>query len=135
MRQHHPRHRLQRPLHPRDTGGAGHPLDHQFLCCDLHIVSGLPNRLDQGFRRGDPPHLGTLDKATELVAQLESAIEKLEGAINHTASGDILSHAKHFRDEVIPAMNVVRSIADKLETIVPDDIWPLPTYQEMLFIK
>ncbi|MBA4016657.1 MAG: glutamine synthetase type III [Pirellula sp.] len=84
---------------------------------------------------GKNPHLGTLDKATELVAQLESAIDKLEGAINHTASGDILAHAKHFRDEVIPAMNVVRSIADKLETIVPDDIWPLPTYQEMLFIK
>jgi glutamine synthetase len=84
---------------------------------------------------GKSPHLGTLDKATELVAQLESAIDKLEGAINHHASGDVLAHAKHFRDEVIPAMNVVRSIADKLETIIPDDIWPLPTYQEMLFIK
>jgi glutamine synthetase len=84
---------------------------------------------------GKTPHLGTLDKATEIVAQMESAIDKLEGAINHKASGDSLAHAKHFRDEVIPAMNVVRSIADKLETIVPDDIWPLPTYHEMLFIK
>lgn len=84
---------------------------------------------------GKNPHLGTLEKLTELVAQLESSIEKLEGAINHKASGDLLSHAKHFRDEVIPAMNVVRQIADKLEAIVPDDIWPLPTYHEMLFIK
>jgi glutamine synthetase len=72
---------------------------------------------------------------TELVAQLESAIEKLEGAISHKASGDLLSHARHFRDEVIPAMNVCRQIADKLEAIVPDDIWPLPTYEEILFIK
>jgi len=84
---------------------------------------------------GKNPHLGTLDKATELVAQMESAIDKLEGAINHKSSGDLLSHAKHFRDEVIPAMNVVRQIADKLEGLVPDDIWPLPTYHEMLFIK
>jgi glutamine synthetase len=84
---------------------------------------------------GKNPHLGSLDKLTELVAQLESAIDKLEGAINHKSSGDSLSHAKHFRDEVIPAMNVVRSIADKLESVVPDDIWPLPTYHEMLFIK
>jgi glutamine synthetase len=84
---------------------------------------------------GKNPHLGTLDKVTDLVAQLESASEKLEGAINHKSGGDLLSHAKHYRDEVIPAMNVVRSIADKLETITPDDIWPLPTYHEMLFIK
>jgi len=84
---------------------------------------------------GKNPHLGTLEKLTDMVAQLESASEKLEGAINHKSGGDLLSHAKHYRDEVIPAMNVVRSIADKLETITPDDIWPLPTYHEMLFIK
>jgi glutamine synthetase len=29
----------------------------------------------------------------------------------------------------------VREIADSLESIVADDIWPLPKYQEMLFIK
>ena len=32
-------------------------------------------------------------------------------------------------------MNAVRSAGDKLETLVSDDLWPLPTYQEMLFIK
>ena len=84
---------------------------------------------------GKNPHLGTLDKVTDMVAQLEGAVEKLEGAINHKSGGDLLSHAKHYRDEVIPAMNVVRAIADKLEAITPDDVWPLPTYHEMLFIK
>ena len=29
----------------------------------------------------------------------------------------------------------VREAADKLEGLVADDLWPLPTYQEMLFIK
>jgi glutamine synthetase len=29
----------------------------------------------------------------------------------------------------------VRQHADGLETLVADDLWPLPTYQEMLFIK
>jgi glutamine synthetase len=32
-------------------------------------------------------------------------------------------------------MASVREVADKLECLVSDDIWPLPTYQEMLFIK
>lgn len=38
-------------------------------------------------------------------------------------------------DKVIPAMLKVRTCADVLEDIVADDLWPLPTYQEMLFIK
>jgi glutamine synthetase len=39
------------------------------------------------------------------------------------------------RDTVIPAMEAVRAVADKLERIVADDLWPLPKYSEMLFIK
>ena len=46
-----------------------------------------------------------------------------------------MAHAKHSRDAIIPAMNTVRAAGDKLEGIVADDLWPLPTYQEMLFIK
>jgi glutamine synthetase len=36
---------------------------------------------------------------------------------------------------VIPAMEAARAVADKLERIVADDLWPLPKYSEMLFIK
>ena len=43
--------------------------------------------------------------------------------------------AKHMREAVLPAMAEVRKVADKLEGIIPDDLWPLPTYREMLFIK
>jgi glutamine synthetase len=35
----------------------------------------------------------------------------------------------------LPAMADTRKAADKLESIVADDLWPLPTYREMLFIK
>jgi glutamine synthetase len=34
-----------------------------------------------------------------------------------------------------PAIAAVREVVDELETVVADDYWPLPTYQEMLFIK
>ncbi len=84
---------------------------------------------------GKNPHLGTLDSLTTLVADLENAIAKLEHALDHKSSGDLLSHAKHYRDEVIPAMVGVRGVADKLEGILADDAWPLPKYSEMLFIK
>jgi glutamine synthetase len=84
---------------------------------------------------GKTPHMGTLESLTDLVAQLEKNIVALEGSIEHHANGDVMAHAKHFERDVIPAMKAVRDIADKLETIVADDLWPLPTYREMLFIK
>jgi len=56
-------------------------------------------------------------------------------ATDHIGGGDALSHSKHSRDSILPAMKAVRDLADKLETIVADDLWPLPTYREMLFIK
>jgi len=39
------------------------------------------------------------------------------------------------RDTVIPAMAAVRESSDKLEKVVADDLWPLPKYSEILFIK
>ena len=35
----------------------------------------------------------------------------------------------------LPAMAAVRSVADRLEKVVPDDFWPLPSYRDMLFVK
>jgi glutamine synthetase len=32
-------------------------------------------------------------------------------------------------------MNALREAGDSLECVVPHDVWPLPTYREMLFIK
>jgi len=45
------------------------------------------------------------------------------------------AHAKNMRDTVIPAMVELRKQGDKLEGVVADDLWPLPTYREMLFIR
>jgi glutamine synthetase len=39
------------------------------------------------------------------------------------------------RDQVVPAMSDVRAAADRLEKLVADDLWPLPKYSEILFIK
>ena len=38
-------------------------------------------------------------------------------------------------DYMVPAMNEVRDVVDRLERIVPDDLWPVPTYRDMLFVK
>ena len=79
--------------------------------------------------------VGMLKTVTELTGELEKSIAALESSMSHHAGGDLAAEAKHFQSEVLPAMLAVRTVADKLETVVADDLWPLPTYREMLFIK
>jgi len=77
----------------------------------------------------------TLDKLTELVKDLQDNTSLLSKALSHHGASDLEAEAKHFCDDVLPAMVDVRKSADELEAWVADDLWPLPTYQEMLFIK
>jgi glutamine synthetase len=84
---------------------------------------------------GKTPSTGLLDQVLESTSALETGIEALEGALAHEGDDDLLAHAKHYRDRVIPAMSQVREAVDALECVISDDLWPLPTYQEMLFIK
>jgi len=84
---------------------------------------------------GREPDLSSLDVVTERTQKLEKAIAHLDAVVNHRIPGCVLDHAVHYRDQVIPAMQEVRTICDAMESIISDDLWPLPTYQEMLFIK
>jgi glutamine synthetase len=83
---------------------------------------------------GQPVHMGTLEKLTKLVGEFESRIEALEKAMPH-GGHDVHAEARHFHGVVVPAMLALRETADQMESILPDDLWPLPTYREMLFIK
>ena len=76
-----------------------------------------------------------LKSISSTIGDLQKGIEKLDKALHHHGNGDVMAHAKHMRDAVLPAMLNVRKAADKLETVVADDLWPLPTYREMLFIR
>jgi glutamine synthetase len=72
-----------------------------------------------------------------LVKELHFAQLKLEDANldeNHPDSSP-QKEALYMRDTVILAMEDVRDVADRLEKLVADDLWPLPKYSEMLFIK
>ena len=74
---------------------------------------------------------GLVDEFVETIFALES----VNADENHPEDDHGLDGAKYIQGTVIPAMNAVRDVADKLEKIVPDDLWPLPKYSEILFIK
>ncbi len=77
-----------------------------------------------------------LKKVNSLITDLQNGIDDLEIA-KDKASGMAKAdkQAEAYRDAVIPAMNSVRAAADELETLVDADLWPLPTYAEMLFMR
>ncbi len=84
---------------------------------------------------GYAPDSDTLDKVIGLTRGFQKSIASLEDAMGHNGAKSPLEEAKHFCHDVLPAMQEVRKYADELEAVVADDLWPLPTYQEMLFIK
>jgi glutamine synthetase len=77
----------------------------------------------------------TFGTLVSTINEFTGAIKTLEKALNHHAEGEPFDHAKHAREHIFSALATVRDSGDKLEAIVADDLWPLPTYREMLFIK
>ncbi len=77
-----------------------------------------------------------VEEVEPLVKEFQFAIVKLEDAnLSDNQPDGAMKWATYMRDTVIPAMDDVRDVADRLEKLVADDLWPLPKYSEMLFIK
>jgi glutamine synthetase len=77
---------------------------------------------------------GIIDEVAPLVGDFHKAIVGLE-LVNQDPGLEGHELALYMRDKVIPAMELVRTLADTLEKLVADDLWPLPKYSEILFIK
>ncbi len=74
------------------------------------------------------------EKVSRLADQLVDAIDALEHAQHKAhAAGSVQAEARVFCDDVIPAQGALREVADQLETLVDDELWPLPKYRELLF--
>ncbi len=76
-----------------------------------------------------------LQEVSTLLAQFKKDIVALENAASDATnfSGSSYDHAVMYRDIVITKMNELRLVADKLETIVDEEMWPFPTYSELLY--
>jgi glutamine synthetase len=83
---------------------------------------------------GLEPDLAPLTGVTDTVAALRTALAGLKDALAADAGHSSLDEATHAKEALLPAMTAVRVAADALEEVVSDDLWPLPTYQEMLFV-
>jgi glutamine synthetase len=80
----------------------------------------------------------------EVAGEIEPVIKEMHFALRGLEDANLAENqddatppkwARYVHDRVIPAMEDVREVSDRLEKLVADDLWPLPKYSEMLFIK
>jgi glutamine synthetase len=74
------------------------------------------------------------EKVSALADTLVERIEALEHAQHamHEATS-VQAEARAVVESVIPAQAALREVVDEIETVVADDLWPLPKYRELLF--
>ena len=76
-----------------------------------------------------------LTEVSALTASLKKNVAVLEETVEKAANahGDTYEQAALFRFDVFEKMEALREDADKLETIVDEELWPMPTYGDLLF--
>lgn len=77
----------------------------------------------------------TLDEVDAILARLQHAMHALEEAMLMPENLTVEQQCSYIVGSLIPVMNELRAEVDALEHVCSDEYWPLPTYQEMLFIR
>ena len=76
-----------------------------------------------------------LDKITRSINQLHTSVDEIKSKVAKGAEiEDLVKKGKFFSDNIFDLLESARIPADQIESILPDDLWPLPKYSEMLFI-
>ncbi|MEO0868569.1 MAG: glutamine synthetase III [Cyanobacteria bacterium J06642_11] len=95
------------------------------LSSTISSLEGLGVTLDKG----------SAQKIADLSTSLMGVVTKLGDALASHDFGSTAEHMTYCASTLRPLMDEAREYADALEGEISDDFWPLPTYQEMLFIK
>ena len=77
---------------------------------------------------------GLIEKLSGLIDRIDAAAEDLENALTvYHRIEDVTEAANTIRDVIIPKMEALRAPCDEAETCTAADMWPFPTYGELLF--
>ncbi|MCP4838343.1 MAG: glutamine synthetase type III [Planctomycetes bacterium] len=79
-----------------------------------------------------PASGGRLHDLVEHVTELEAALTEIRTTLEYTGES-CDAHARAVQDRLVPAMDNARAHCDAIESTVPADLWPMPTYTDLLF--
>ena len=101
----------------------------------LRYLSDLANTTLGLKEIGIDLEIENIEKVASLAKSMMEKVSKLTLALGNHDFASTEEHMQYLVNVIRPLMDEVRGFADALEGEVADDLWPLPTYQEMLFIK
>ncbi len=77
---------------------------------------------------------GLVTQLSDLIDEMDESTSALEKAVAEFRTIEVIMDASEFvRDTVLPAMDKLRSAADKAETVTAETYWPFPAYDKLLF--
>ena len=107
-----------------------------FIPAAIRYQSELAGALANLKAIGIEPDHHTITQVTEFIAALQWGLAELETLkAEEDGMQDPEAHCYFAKDKILPKMLEIRRTVDTLEALVADDLWPLPTYQELLFIR
>lgn len=74
-----------------------------------------------------------LKETSSLLAKAQVAVKALKEVVDNASEKEGSEAAFYFKEAVVPAMNELRAPIDALEVIVEKDLWPVPTYGDLMF--
>jgi glutamine synthetase len=102
------------------------------------VVMQSLERLSRSLRDQEAIGIQTDRGLAATIADLNSKLVQRCGALEEALAHpphDTHGHLRHCADTLMPLIGSLREAVDGLEALVDDDLWPLPTYQEMLFVR
>jgi glutamine synthetase len=100
----------------------------------VRYLGELGQALQEQQAMGLNPNLSPRNQLGELLEQLNNGCEDLDQALSAAPHGTE-AHMRHCADNLMPLIGGLRAAVDGLEGLVDDGLWPLPSYQEMLFMR
>lgn len=101
----------------------------------IDILQGLKNLGGLVPDMKPDSHIELLNTIALEIESMQNGCKKLRIILEKGSGvGDLSKRAKFFSDHVVDLLDESRKSVDKLEGLVPDDMWPLPKYSEMLFM-
>ncbi len=103
----------------------------------IENVKGLKDVLDsKTFVKLSRNQMQTIKEISEHVEEIkEKVAQMLDERKKANKIEDLAKQALAYNQKVMPYLQMIRSHVDELELMVDDELWPLPKYRELLFIK
>ena len=80
--------------------------------------------------------IGLIKEISEHISEISNQVnDMVERRKEANRVDDVVERARLYAQNVKPFIESIRVHIDKLEMIVDDEMWPLPKYREMLFIR